>query len=214
MELENIFFKKCNTSKDEYFKYLNDAEELTEDFKYRHFDNHAKSLLGCYRWKGVYQHRDYLKNILESSNSIDLGGAASPIGNSIVVDNLKFDYNNNPVKYNTIESVDFDVNFIFSSHTLEHVFDIKGILLSMSRKLNESGSIFLHLPAYTCKRWLPGIHSHLDFGDHQWSFSLSSDKNAPSTDRNIVIDKLVKNYFNNIKSFYTGDNSIIVMADK
>jgi hypothetical protein len=213
MNLENIFFKKCNTPKDEYFKYLNDAENYTEDFNYRHFDKSAKLLLGCYRWKGVFQHRDYLKNALKPSNSIDLGGAAGPIGNSTVVDNLKFDSNNNPVKYKSIDSVDFDVNFIFSSHTLEHILDIKGMLSSMSRKLNESSSIFLHLPAYTCKRWLPEIHSHVHFGNHQWSFSLSGDQNAP-IHKNIVIDELVKQYFNNVKSSYVGDNSIVIMADK
>lgn len=38
-------------------------------------------------------------------------------------------------------------------------------------------------------------------------------KNAP-IHKNIVIDELVKNYFNNVKSSYAGDNSIVIMADK
>ena len=196
-----------------YFEYLNDAEDLTTDFKYRHWDPTAKVELGCYRWKGVYQYKDFINEKLKSGMCVDFGGAASPIGNCVIVDQLQTDSTGKPITFKTIDSINSDIDFIFSSHTLEHILDVEGTLKLMNQKLTTDGSIFLHLPAYTCKRWLPSVHHNPTYGDHQWSFSLSGDTKAPEH-RNLEIDKLVSRYFNITKSGYVGDNSIVIIANK
>lgn len=47
------------------------------------------------------------------------------------------------------------VDYIFSSHCLEHLDDWVGVLDCWSRKLNKNGVLFLYLPHYNQEYWRP-----------------------------------------------------------
>lgn len=50
---------------------------------------------------------------------------------------------------------DGKVDYIFSSHCLEHVLDWVGTLLYWTEKIRSGGTLFLYLPHYDQKYWRP-----------------------------------------------------------
>jgi predicted SAM-dependent methyltransferase len=101
-------------------------------------------------------------------------------------------------------------DYIFSSHTLEHISNLEEVLLEMTKVLKDNGKIIFHVPAYTCVRWRYGIHVNKAFNDHHWSFHLKSDQ--VSLDHALAIDETVAKFFTIEKAAYTGDNSIIIFG--
>src|SRR5690606_30960590 len=115
---------------------LHEAQNQTANFRYRHFD--CKNRLGIFRWRGIERNLDFLLPILTDSQKriIDFGGAASSVGfHSVVVDQLRTDAFGNPVPFHSLSEVEGEVDVIFSSHTLEHIPDLDGILGSIAAKL-------------------------------------------------------------------------------
>lgn len=92
-----------------------------------------------------------------------------------------------------------EVDYIFSSHCLEHINDWVGTLNYWTTKIKEGGVIFLYIPDYSQEYWRPwNNRKHI----------------------NIISPKYLKNYFedNNFKKvFISGvdlNNSFMVMAEK
>lgn len=191
----------------------NEAELKSPNFLYRH-QNYLK-ILGCWRWKGLYENKGTIIPIVYGGHGIDFGGAAGPITKeAITVDFSDQDIFQRKVNYPGLESIDFKVDYIFTSHTLEHIPDLDPILTQMKKILKKDGTLIIHLPAYTCKRWRPENHSNKKYNDHVWNFHLSNDTEVDKLDlnRTLAADTKVAEYFNVTEAKYCGDNSILIFA--
>jgi len=191
---------------------LNEAEAYSENYKHRHFT--CKKKLQIWRWRGMYQYKDYILNIIQNKDIIvDFGGAACPLGlNSVVVDFLKEDLYGNKVKYNNLNDIKSQIDVIFSSHCLEHIEDIPQILKTFQSKMKENGNLLIFVPAWTCKRWRYGTHKHSRYNDHKWTIALSNDNSSElkNIKKLLYIDTLISNFFNIKICEYCGDNSIFI----
>ncbi|PID52666.1 MAG: hypothetical protein CR972_00780 [Candidatus Moraniibacteriota bacterium] len=199
---------------------INSANLNTKNFKYRHFKkNH---ILGAWRWLGVYENRELIKNFVfdESKKGIDFGGARGPISLfADICDWLEYDIFGRKVLYNNLSEIENEsLDYIWTSHTLEHIKNIDEIFLEMEKKLKKRGVFLCHVPSYTCKRWNSGIHKYKDEkGDssHVHTFFLSSQKKVNEVKNNFVpIDLFVSHFFHVEYSKYVGDNSIFLVAHK
>ena len=56
------------------------------------------------------------------------------------------------------------LDFVFSSHCLEHLKNWEKALKEWHRVLKSGGIIFLYLPHSSCEMWLPGVNKY-----HKWS---------------------------------------------
>ena len=65
------------------------------------------------------------------------------------------------------EFADSSLDYVFSSHTLEHLEDWEQALDEWSRKLRPGGHLFLYLPHPGCAIWHPGSPFVRD--GHKWS---------------------------------------------
>ena len=215
-EYKDLFTRRV---KDQY-KFdadINDAEELTPNFKFRHF--YFNRALGSWRWKGVYQNRELLSKYIfdENLKGIDFGGAYGPISkNTHIVDFSERDIFGRDVEIKSLDQVDFKIDYLFSSHTFEHIQELNQTLNQVKEMMNPEGQLFLNLPSYSCKRWRSGIHTNKKFNDHKWTFYLSGDNKALEeiSDNNpLAIDETVEQFFEIQKAEYVGDNSIFIHAN-
>ncbi len=194
----------------------NEAEVSDTNYVYRH--KQFLKILGCWRWYGLYENKQQILDIVNNGTGIDFGGAAGPVRKeTTIVDFSEKDIFERKVKYNDLSEVDFKVDYIFSSHTLEHIPDLKSIFTNMNLKLSEDGDVIFHLPAYTCVRWRNGVHKNKKFNDHHWTFFLKADEtkvNALNLSNTLAIDEYVSQFFDIKKVSYCGDNSIMIFAKK
>ena len=198
----------------------NSAELKTLNFNYRH--KILNRTFGSWRWLGIYENKKLISKYVFSKKlkGIDFGGARGPISLEIeICDHLEKDVFGRKIKYNSIEEVkNNSLDFIWSSHTLEHIKDLEKEIKKFHKKLKKKGKIILNIPSYTCKRWIPGIHKYTDSkGDssHISIFYLDKDKSITDKKQNYIpIDKLIGKYFKVEKAKYTGDNSIFIFAVK
>ncbi len=106
---------------DQFIAELYDAEPKTNNYNIRHFELVHK--LGCWRWKGIFTYRETFIDLIfnKELKGIDFGGSQRPIASHLdIVDIESTDFYGRPVKYHSLDEVDYDIDFIFSSHTLEH----------------------------------------------------------------------------------------------
>lgn len=92
-----------------------------------------------------------------------------------------------------------DLDYIFSSHCLEHIPNWVDVLLYWTQKLKSKGTLFLYLPDYSQSYWRP------------WS----NRKHVNVFNPQIIIDFLNDNGYENI--FSSGvdlNNSFMVMGNK
>lgn len=193
--------------------YLNDAEERNKNFVYRHMKFHK--ILGGWRWKGLWQKKLTLIPFIFNKNlkGIDFGGANGPISlNVIIVDFADKDSFNRAVKYKNLKEVDFEADFIFSSHTLEHIKELDSIFAQMKNVLKKGAPLFFLVPAYTCKRWNSGVHTNRKFNDHAWTFYLEKDIPEGDYQNLLAFDTAVAKHFKVENADYVGDNSIFLSA--
>ena len=94
---------------------------------------------------------------------------------------------------------DGEVDYIFSSHCLEHVPDWAGTLLYWTKKIRVGGNLFLYLPHYDQKYWRP------------WN----NRKHIHAFVPNMIVDFMEENGYNNIISSQRDLNhSFIVSGEK
>ena len=206
--------RKYHGDSEEFSLNLNDAEQKNANYVYRH--HRINKLLGCWRWKGMWQFRDKVAPIVFNTKlrGIDFGGANGPVSlETTVVDFADKDIFGRLVEFRSIDEVPYQLDFVFSSHTLEHIGNLDEIFIQFQEALKADGILLLHLPAYSCKRWLPGIHKNSKFNDHKWAFALASDENCKPTTRGFYfIDQELSRYFVIQDAQYVGDNSIFIIA--
>ena len=114
-----------------------------------------------------------------------------------------------------MSEVDYDIDFIFSSHTLEHIPNLEEILQEMYDNLVDDGILALNLPAYSCKRWIAKTGHWMGGTPHVHTFKLSKTKVDEDITNLLDIDSLLEKFgFKISLAEYTGDNSIIIFAEK
>ncbi len=102
----------------------------------------ALSKVGAWRWKIVAKHKDAILPLIQGRRTIDFGGMAGPVGyGSIIVDQGSKEY---PALYD----VPGEVETIFTSHTLEHVRDVGGLIRAMGDKLVRGGHLVAVVPSW------------------------------------------------------------------
>jgi SAM-dependent methyltransferase len=199
---------------------LNSAERMTPNYRWRHFKRAAA--LGAWRWLGVYENSEFLIPLVFGDGAgLDFGGARGPIGLDVpVCDRLETDVFGCPVEYRDLKAVkNRSLDYVFSSHALEHIPALDGTLQLLSRKLKPGGVLVLNLPAYTCMRWRAGTHAYADEqGDspHVHTFYLALDPAVPAALRAatsaVAIDVAVRKHFTVEDARMVGDNSIWIVA--
>ena len=102
-------------------------------------------------------------------------------------------------KYHANNLPDGEVDYIFSSHCLEHINDWVGTLNYWSIKIKKGGVIFLYLPDYSQKYWRP------------WNNRKHVNIFKPEYLKDYFIDKGFKKVFVSGVDLY---NSFIVMVEK
>jgi predicted SAM-dependent methyltransferase len=104
-----------------------------------------------------------------------------------------------------------DVDVIFTSHTLEHLDDVKGWLLQARERVNANGVLVIHIPAWTCERWRADQYDNpMQPNRHRHTFCLARDA-IPGY---CAIDKLLAESDWNVAADYCGDDSIFLIARK
>ncbi len=195
-----------------------EAQNRTENFRFRH--HVAAGRLGAFRWRGMQEHLATLLTLTEGAEQgrrlvLDLGGAAGPLGlGSKVVDRQAHDKYGDPVPYHDLKDVPESADVIFSSHTLEHIPDLDGILRDIHDTLRPGGHTVLHLPAFSCERWRAGGHTHAVYHDHVHTFRLSEPELPDTFDDAIAIDDKVAEHLDIVEASYCGDDSIWLVAQR
>jgi SAM-dependent methyltransferase len=92
---------------------------------------------------------------------IDVGAGDWPLPGAIPV---RDEPHQNAYKLDTIP--DGSLDFVFSSHCVEHLEDWAGAIRLWIRKLKKGGTLFLYLPHESMKLWNPGGPFVAD--DHKW----------------------------------------------
>lgn len=151
-----------------------------------------------WKWLCTYQYRDLIMDLVFSDKvGIDFGGAWGPVGgNAKIVDIVP--------EFDLIDDIpDNSLDYIFTSHTLEHVSNLDKILIKLRNKLKKDGIMVAIVPCYRCVRWRRGnINTHL------WTFSLEDDKFTR-------IDKKIEGAgFKIKKAEYCWESSIFVLSEK
>lgn len=177
--------------------FLHDAQFITESWKRRHSPEAIKQM-GAWRWKGIQNHASMIINEILGKNVIDFGGRDAPLGfGSTIID-----------QGDSIDLCWSDV--VFTSHTMEHIEDISGVLKKFYTVLERDGGVLIaHVPAFTCERWRSGIYRNEKQTDHVHTFCLTEHSASGYT----CIDKLITDAGFNIEfAEYVGDDSILVTA--
>ena len=203
-------------SVEEFINFKFDAEPKTNNYNFRHFRlNHA---LGGWRWKGVFTYRELFVNLIfnEKLRGVDFGGSQRPIAKHVdIVDIEDIDFYKRPVKYKNLSEVEYDIDYIFSSHTFEHIPNLDEILDQMYANLSPDGILALNLPSYTCKRWWADTGNWMGGTPHVHTFKLKKSEVSEKIPKLINIDELIVNHgFNIALAEYAGDNNIIIFAEK
>lgn len=210
---------------DEYEKFmhrhLKDSDDMynlaenSPSFWYRAVTN---TWLGVWRWMFAYQYRDLIaKYVFSDLKGVDFGGALGPVSKDVpICDEMEYDIIKRPVRYKKLPENEFD--YVFSSHTLEHIQNIDDIVIDIYNSLKNGGKLILFLPSITCKRWNAGDHCSGIANSHVWDMYLSGhiyEKYYRDFPQFIEIDTYLKKYaFKILKAEYCWDNSIFIFAEK
>lgn len=151
-----------------------------------------------WKWLCTYQYRYLIMDLVFSDKvGIDFGGAWGPVGgNTTIVDILEGYTHIDDIKVNSLD-------YIFTSHTLEHVPNLDETLKKLRSKLKRDGIMIAIVPCYTCERWRAG-----NYNTHLWTFSLEDNGYTR-------IDKKIKKAGFKIKRVeYCWENSIFIECEK
>lgn len=190
-----------------------EAQNQTENFKFRH--HVVADRLGVFRWRGMERHKRRLLDLAAGARHrvLDFGGAAGPLGlGSVVVDRLERDIWGRPVELRSLESARGAASVVFSSHALEHVGPLDDVLIQMRDCLVPGGTLFAHVPSYSCERWRAGIHASRRYNDHVWTFGLEDVPPVANLQSYTNIARRIGAHLTVEIAEYCGDDSIVVVA--
>jgi len=151
-----------------YFK--NYILSILYDIYYFFFGSFRKRILGFSYYKKAKLYPDYLKkgNMTESAeclaelyckgSGIDVGGGKWPLVGAKLIENTKSE------NAYLIKGENKSLDFVFSSHTLEHLENWQEALTEWYRVLKIDGILFLYLPHPCCKMWDKEV-----LNQHKWT---------------------------------------------
>ena len=145
----------------------------------------ARRMIGAWRWPLVWEYRNQIIPLIQGRYALDWGGAAGPIGYGAVVVDRGSPYQG----FRTLEEVEPGANCIFTSHTLEHVVDLKWCLDGLVRKLDKFGRLIIHVPGWR----IPNLREE-NWPHHYQTFCLSGETEAP--EHYTRLDTLLSGYGN------------------
>lgn len=154
-----------------YLKYLkNYIQSLCFDIYYFLFGNLRARIKNLEYYKKSKLYQDYLKrgNMSQAVKSlaekyclgkgVDVGASTWPISGARVIENKKEE------NAHIIKERDSSLDFVFSSHCLEHLDKWRDALKEWYRVLKQEGVLVLYLPHPSCEMWLPEANKY-----HKWS---------------------------------------------
>jgi ubiquinone/menaquinone biosynthesis C-methylase UbiE len=154
-----------------YLKYLkNFIISFFYDFYYFIFGNLRARVKNLEYYKKTKAYPDYLKkgNMSQAvkflaekycqGKGVDVGASDWPIVGARVIENKKEE---NAYK---IQEKENSLDFVFSSHCLEHLDKWQDALKEWHRVLKQEGVLVLYLPHPSCEMWLPEANKY-----HKWS---------------------------------------------
>jgi len=154
-----------------YFKFLiNYIFSIFYDIYYFFFGDIKNRIQNPSFYKKSKLYPDYLKrgNMSQATQSlaekycqgkgIDVGASNWPIDGARPIENKKEE---NAYK---IQEKENSLDFVFSSHCLEHLDKWQDALKEWYRVLKHEGTLVLYLPHLACEMWLPKINKY-----HKWS---------------------------------------------
>lgn len=154
-----------------YIKYLfNYIFSLTYDIYYFLFGDIKSRINNFNYYQKSKLYPDYLKrgNAMEGAiflakkycigNGLDVGAGWWPLEGARPI------YNNKDENANHLKDDDNSLDFVFSSHCLEHLEDWQGAIKEWYRVIKNGGSLILYLPHPACQMWLPKVNKF-----HKWS---------------------------------------------
>ncbi len=157
--------------------------------------------IGAWRWKGIMENYKLVAKYVydEDKVGIDFGGSDGPIGGCTKIIDIK--------EHNSLDDVsDNSLDYIFSSHTLEHIKDIIYELEIMYCKLKKDGKIIFHVPSYKKRVWRAGTSPR-----HHHTFKLSETDDFEA----VEIDEVLKAIgFDLTIAEYCGDWGIFIFGEK
>lgn len=154
-----------------YFKFLiNYIFSILYDIYHFFFGNLRNRIQNSSFYKKSKLYPDYLKrgNMSQGIKSlaekyclgkgVDVGASNWPISGARVIENKKEE------NAYIIKEQDNSLDFVFSSHCLEHLDKWQDALKEWYRILNQEGVMVLYLPHPSCEMWLPEANKY-----HKWS---------------------------------------------
>lgn len=193
----HVYKKTIMKHTDEYSDFYH-QEKNQKNFNYRHANLQG---LGAWKWLCTFKHKNIIaKYVFSHLKGIDFGGASAPIwGNTEIIDIYP------PKMYRQLHQIkDEELDYIFTSHTLEHIENLDNTLFHFNRVLKKDGILIVFVPCFTCERWRAGsgLTSHVhtfDMGDFGY------------TDIKSIIEE---HDFEILEAEYTWDNSIFILGVK
>lgn len=210
------FLINSNMNYNDFISFHYDAEPKTQNYEIRAFQ--FRTMLGVWRWKGIFTYRDTFISIIfnDKLKGVDFGGSQGPVAPHVdIVDLENIDYYGRPIKYHKLSEVEYSIDYIFSSHTLEHIPNLEEVLEEMYKALEKDGILALNLPSYSCKRWWADTGNWMGGTPHVHTFKLKKTKVEEDIPKLINIDELLEQKgFKIALAEYAGDNNIIIFAEK
>ena len=192
-----------------------EAQNETRSYRYRHYE--MQHTLGAFRWRGLQKHLDQVLALVDADDRrvIDFGGAACPVGlKTEIVDRLDIDATGRPVPYHDISEAPDGLDGVFSSHALEHVEALDAVLQAIHDKLRPGGTLMVHAPAFTCRRWRAGVHTNALYADHHWTFGLRDDTKPEGLENYRDLDSLLDAYVELHTVDHCGDDSLFLVGTR
>lgn len=175
-----------------YLKYLfNYILSLIYDIYYFFFGNIRARTRDLAYYKATKLYPDYLKsgNRVEvvkflaekycRGRGVDIGAGNWPLKGARAIENNKEE---NAYK---IKEADNSLDFVFSSHTLEHLDKWQDALKGWHRALKSGGVLFLYLPHPYCKMWQKDVLKH-----HKWDIDINLLVNFISAELSMEVKKV------------------------
>ena len=169
--------------------------------------------IGAWRWKGIFDNRKIVMRHIFDPNQIgiDFGGYKGPIGGYTKVIDI--------LSHNSLDDLeDNSLDYIFTSHTLEHVNEIEHVIETMYKKIKDGGKLIILIPSFTKEVWRAYIAE-----DHIHTMKLADDilnhykvpENPPYKEHLIEIDTLLEKYgFKIIIAKHTSEHCIFIYGEK
>lgn len=174
---------------------LGEDLDIGKSYGFRH---NNMQMIYCWKWLCIYQYRElFMEYVFSDKIGIDFGGDNGPVGGNTKIVDIRGGHA-------TIDDIEENsLDYIFTSHCLEHIPNLDETLIKLRSKLKDDGIMLGVVPCYKCVRW-----RHAWFNDHRWTFSLEDDE-WTRFDK-----KILKAGFKIKKMEYCWENAIFMLCEK